>query len=1043
MAYLSNGNTFKDMTSRSGTSGNGVKSCSSYSKRSKKKHLRESSLDMYNNIQLIEHKTADTCTYDRPDMLLRSVTSPGYQTKEHSVLSELEYISDYGPGLHKDGFGYLKKLEGSKSDRNKPFQPRSTSLDDANASTSSSSVTTRSPPLSRTNTLPANYSLSKSFSVSGHYSDVTPRRKKKLTLFSRQNSELLSSSVSSMQSLSGHDLKIPSPARFTSMYHAVRKGISEHISINTAEYNVLEVRQKEVGGINAAQSYGTDKQMTFLERIIKKLQYHQTQLDELHEAYTLQQRYREGAYKLKSALSSSRVSSRSSISEIKHDLSRCTETLCTIEQELTNLLGRFHFKMKGLLGFARLRPGDHYEVVIRYGAQKWKMRGSVKSSGDQSWDKTEYTMQPLLTDLVEIKVMEVKMLGKHSTVGNVSSETKDFFRVEPQDLLIDINDTATLKLNLTVSWSPFDGYESPGSHIFAAVHSTSSSRLRTRSVIERPSPAQSRPRSRLATAFSRPMSVIYSSSSANLNNSNNREYLEIAKLPPPAFATSLLRHNEVETANKMQQPPKQNPPDLTKSSVRSSLSEEEAFIAAISHSTPLPSDGDAKACEPEVFEDQVTLDPVSVEQDRLSPYERRVRRELAAKSTEINLMMDDYRGRYMEMHKLEEALNSLLDQLKLSKYNSLVSDGFSVSDDTNNEDDLEIPVFSTNNEESPKESNKVTLSTTGSHLCDEAILAHLHLVQFLLKDVGNFGPLKIRQVLALDKLKKQGIIILRILDIAKQDKEIVLEDLEEFSGRRGFLEMWRSCCDGRTSFCVSARTLRLELTSEFSRELRRKHPDVAEKVFPEVVKRIVSRPDLNDVEKLNVTLFQVSGFVNDVDGCHDDFAKILDKIGHEMFITSTLRCGIRELILVAIKRMSSLLALRISNLRALSHLLLDTDAGIRTAAAAHIKHISTEETLREKAVMSYAELLESSSKRDRQCSCIAIGFLSATECIAQLAYLCHSDTELEVRQAASNVLLSLGEEGREARDHAASTLLAQTMTQQVTLKNHARMGTAL
>lgn len=47
------------------------------------------------------------------------------------MLSELEYISDYGPGLQKDGFGYLKKLEGTKSERNKPFQPRSTSLDDA------------------------------------------------------------------------------------------------------------------------------------------------------------------------------------------------------------------------------------------------------------------------------------------------------------------------------------------------------------------------------------------------------------------------------------------------------------------------------------------------------------------------------------------------------------------------------------------------------------------------------------------------------------------------------------------------------------------------------------------------------------------------------------------------------------------------------------------------------------------------------------------------------------------------------------------------
>jgi len=71
-----------------------------------------------------------------------------------------------------------------------------------------------------------------------------------------------------------------------------------------------------------------------------------------------------------------------------------------------------------------------------------------------------------------------------------------------------------------------------------------------------------------------------------------------------------------------------------------------------------------------------------------------------------------------------------------------------------------------------------------------------------------------------------------------------------------------------------------------------------------------------------------------------------------VFITSTLRSGSSELALVAIKRMSSLLALRLSNLRALSHLLLETDCTVRTAAAAHIKHISTEESLREKVFKS-------------------------------------------------------------------------------------------
>lgn len=62
----------------------------------------------------------------------------------------------------------------------------------------------------------------------------------------------------------------------------------------------------------------------------------------------------------------------------------------------------------GLLGFARLRTGDHYEVIIRYGTQKWKMKGSVKSSFDQTWGNTTKTLQPLLNDLIHIRVSIIK-----------------------------------------------------------------------------------------------------------------------------------------------------------------------------------------------------------------------------------------------------------------------------------------------------------------------------------------------------------------------------------------------------------------------------------------------------------------------------------------------------------------------------------------------------------------------------------------------------------------------------------------------------------
>lgn len=60
------------------------------------------------------------------------------------------------------------------------------------------------------------------------------------------------------------------------------------------------------------------------------------------------------------------------------------------------------------------------------------------------------------------------------------------------------------------------------------------------------------------------------------------------------------------------------------------------------------------------------------------------------------------------------------------------------------------------------------------------------------------------------------------------------------------------------------------------------------------------------------------------------------------------------------------------------------------------------------AIVSYAELLESETKRDRQCASVALGFLGAKECIPQLTYLCAADLQADVRDAARHSLTSFG-----------------------------------
>ncbi|EGV97047.1 Protein FAM65A [Cricetulus griseus] len=152
---------------------------------------------------------------------------------------------------------------------------------------------------------------------------------------------------------------------------------------------------------------------------------------------------------------------RDSLAEATRGHREYTESMCLLENELEAQLGEFHLRMKGLAGFARLCVGDQYEICMKYGRQRWKLRGRIESSGKQVWDSEETVFLPLLTEFLSIKVTELKGLANHVVVGSVSCETKDLFAALPQVVAVDINDLGTIKLSLEVIWSPFDKDDQP------------------------------------------------------------------------------------------------------------------------------------------------------------------------------------------------------------------------------------------------------------------------------------------------------------------------------------------------------------------------------------------------------------------------------------------------------------------------------------------------------------------------------------------------------------------------------------------------------
>lgn len=70
------------------------------------------------------------------------------------------------------------------------------------------------------------------------------------------------------------------------------------------------------------------------------------------------------------------------------------------------------FLCLGIAGFARLCPGDVFEIVVRHGVQKWKSRGMVNKDATQTWDHEACIFKGLLGDILHVKVKKkTKKLG--------------------------------------------------------------------------------------------------------------------------------------------------------------------------------------------------------------------------------------------------------------------------------------------------------------------------------------------------------------------------------------------------------------------------------------------------------------------------------------------------------------------------------------------------------------------------------------------------------------------------------------------------------
>ncbi|XP_077458084.1 RIPOR family member 3 isoform X2 [Stigmatopora argus] len=256
----------------------------------------------------------------------------------------------------------------------------------------------------------------------------------------------------------------PRPEDVDGVFQALRKGLREHVERHQTEMDFLSTRQTETKrNSRLGFQYDLEKEIRAQERWMRKLEFQVSKVDELYENYCVQWRLCQGAVNMKRAfaLAPSTRRSRESLLDLGRNHRLSVQDMSAMEGELEVLLGELHVKMKGLVGFARLCPGDQYEVAVQLGRQRWRIRGRIQSDDVQSWDQEEMLFLPRIGRNFEIKVSEAKGLG-WQLVGTVTCASAPFFVATPQLMVVDITRLGTIKLQLEVTWSPLDSGDKTG-----------------------------------------------------------------------------------------------------------------------------------------------------------------------------------------------------------------------------------------------------------------------------------------------------------------------------------------------------------------------------------------------------------------------------------------------------------------------------------------------------------------------------------------------------------------------------------------------------
>ncbi|KAK2488400.1 hypothetical protein MC885_016999, partial [Smutsia gigantea] len=250
----------------------------------------------------------------------------------------------------------------------------------------------------------------------------------------------------------------------------------------------------------------------------------------------------------------------------------------------------------------------------------------------------------------------------------------------------------------------------------------------------------------------------------------------------------------------------------------------------------------------------------------------------------------------------------------------------------------------------------------------------------------------------LEKLSRQIQVMEKLSAVSDENIGNMSSVVEGFHKKLSLLSFWTKCCSPVGVYHSSADRVIKQLEASFARTVNREYPGLADSVFQTLVSQILDQAEpllSSSLSSEVITVFQYYSYFTS----HVSMVQALQSLRDEKQLQAMTDLSSRSL------------PAQQEVLRTLALLLTGADSKVTEAVMSYLAAASRNKHFREKALLYYCEALTKANLQLQKAACRALKSLEATESIKMLVTLCQSDTE-EIRNVASETLLSLGEDGR-------------------------------